>query len=147
MAEGPLPENNDAVVRAFIQVVAAALVSQAIAAFYSGESIERGAVGLGLGVAVSFIGFKWRAIKVRMGLRFSQIATNVATDFRWWLALIFIVFVYLGAPGFLGAVIQAIHQQTRDISRSTSVSATDTAATSDKGTAIACPPVPTPCKQ
>jgi hypothetical protein len=101
MAEGPPSESGDAAVRNFIEMVALGFVLEAIAAFDRGESAERVIGGLAAGAAMSIAGFNWTKIKVRMDPRFTRVATNVATDFRWWLAGAFILFIYLGAPSFI----------------------------------------------
>jgi hypothetical protein len=111
---------------------------EAIAAIYRGDSVGHIVGGLSAGAIVSFVGFKWKTIKLRMGPRFTQIATNVATDFRWWLAWVFVVFIYLGMPSFIGAITRATRQQTAPVLRS--ASATDVARPNDKATALACPP-------
>jgi hypothetical protein len=137
--------SNSGAIRLFLGLVAGGFVSAAIADIRQGQFSEQTAGALVVGAVVTYISIKWERISAWLGPRFTQSATEVATNFRWWLAALFVLFIYLGAPGFIGAVLSSIHNNT--LSKRISVSETDVARTGDKARGIGCPPLPTPSRQ
>ena len=50
------------------------------------------------GMVLFLISLRWSQLAAALGPKFSQTAISVATDFRWWLTAIFLLFLYAGFP-------------------------------------------------
>jgi hypothetical protein len=95
---------DDRPVKTFLDYVALALILEAGSAFWRGESIGRVVAGLIGGGLVLVAHYKWDWLRTQLGHRFEETAISVATDFKWWLAPILLLFLYVGWPTFTASV-------------------------------------------
>jgi hypothetical protein len=103
MADESLPETGDAAVRDFLQAIALAFVTQGVAVIYRTESVIQVIATLFIGILFSIAGFNWRKLKALMGGRFERTAIDVAADFRSWLSIGLLLFVYIGTPSLISS--------------------------------------------
>ena len=97
MAEDQPPQTPDNAVRAFIGLFVLGSVLEGFAALHHDEMLV--AIGFfALGAILAIVDYFWKRIRARLGGRFAQTATNVATDFRWWVVCIIVVLALLGVP-------------------------------------------------
>ena len=92
--------SSDWPVKTYLDYVALGLILEAVAALWRGESITRVVPGFVGGAVVLTAHYRWDWLKVQLGKRFEETAISVATDFKWWLAPILLVFLYVGWPLF-----------------------------------------------
>jgi hypothetical protein len=89
---------SDKPVKTFLDYVALGLILEAAAAFWRGENLGRVLAGLIGGAAVLGAHYRWDWLKETLGERFASTARNVATDFRWWLLPVLLLFIYVAGP-------------------------------------------------
>jgi hypothetical protein len=100
--------SSDKPVKTFLDYVALGLILEAASAFWRGEGWSRVGAGLVGGGAVLAAHYKWDWLKEKLGDRFTTTARSVATDFRWWLVPLFLLFIYVGSPTLISEVGKAI---------------------------------------
>lgn len=82
---------------AFLDLLAAAFGGVAADAFFRGEYGKM--VGAGIACLFFFVlGLSWNRLAPSLGKRLISTASQIATDFRWWLAVAFLLFVYFAVP-------------------------------------------------
>jgi hypothetical protein len=107
--EEPEKKSADSAIKWLLEVLAAAFVAEAVAGLMRADIGE--AVGaLAIGIFLSLVGFFWASIKQKMPKKFSDTVAMVACDFRYWLAILLVAFLYLGYPN-----IHAVDSQTSQI--------------------------------
>jgi hypothetical protein len=99
---------SDKPVKTFLDYVALGLILEAASAFWRGEDWSRVVAGLIGGGAVLAAHYRWDWLKETLGDRFTTTARSVATDFRWWLVPLFLLFIYVGSPTLISEVGKAI---------------------------------------
>jgi hypothetical protein len=109
------PQSSDRPVKTFLDYVALALILEAGSAFWRGENITRVFAGLVGGAVVLVAHYKWEWLKVQLGKRFEETAISVATDFKWWLAPILLLLLYVAWPIFAASVVRAPSSVTQSI--------------------------------
>lgn len=98
---------SDRPVKTFLDYVALGIILEAASAFWRGDSFSRVVAGFIGGGAVLLARYKWERLEATLGERFASTARNVATDFRWWIAPLLLLSLYVGTPTFIGAVKRA----------------------------------------
>jgi hypothetical protein len=87
----------------FLDLCAAAFAGVA-ADFFMREGYQQAITPAAVAIAVFLGGVFWPRIAQTFGPRVATTAADVATDFRWWLAVLGLLFVYLAAPPIVTAI-------------------------------------------
>src|SRR5271163_5030039 len=97
------------------------------------------------GTATFFAGAFWEQLKFRMPERLVVSVETVALDFRYWLALILIVFVYMGTPVLLSQIKSIVRPIVKPVTVTTtppSVAASGPVIARSATTTNGCPQAP-----
>lgn len=92
------PPRGDGAVYAFFDMVALAFAFEGTAALLKEGLVAEVPRAYATSVALFLFGVKWPTLKTYFGPRLSTTVENVATDFRYWLLVLLVAFVYLGLP-------------------------------------------------
>lgn len=90
-------------VSGFLDLVAAGFCVVSADAFMKND-YERAIIALSVGLIVFLIGIYWPRLERILAPSISEGALQVASDFRWWLAVIGLIFFYVAAPPIIDAV-------------------------------------------
>ena len=95
---------SDDAVKEFLHLLALAVVLAAIEPLASGNplSVPRTIACAVVGAALTASGSGWRRLKSRIAPGFRLTVVSVASDFRWWLALLAVVYVYSAVSAAAG---------------------------------------------
>jgi hypothetical protein len=93
----------DAAVKWLLETLACGFIAEAIAAFFRPQYTVMVISGV-TGLLLAALGFGWAKMRPTLHKRLVSTATYVATDFRWWLAVLGVLFLYLGSPPIIDAL-------------------------------------------
>lgn len=102
-APNPTPKSQDRPAAALLIVLAGTFFSVGIDAIMKGD-LGRAVIPCILGLALFLSGSFWQSLKTTLGPRIAQTVTGVASDFRWWLAILLLLFLYLGSPRIMESI-------------------------------------------
>lgn len=102
MSDRSPPKSTDLPASMFFMAVAGSFMGVGTDTLMK-ESIWRAVVPYLVGVAFFILGVSWHWLKQFVGQRFRDSVAKVSTDFRWWLAIAFIVFLYSAMPTIFGS--------------------------------------------
>jgi hypothetical protein len=95
-----LPETADKAIRGFIALFLLGAVLEAWSAWHHDE-IARALEYWGVGAMLATLGVFWVKLREWAGPRFTASATNVATDFRWWVGAVTVILAFLTFSPFV----------------------------------------------
>jgi hypothetical protein len=64
------------------------------------SDLGRAVISYLVGTALFALGISWHRLKPALGPRLSETLGDIASDFRWWVLIFGIAFLYLGYPNF-----------------------------------------------
>lgn len=91
---------------AFLGLLGSTVFKAGYDAASRGDSF-RAFVGMGIGSALVFLGALWPWIKLRVGQPLARTAAEVAGNFKWWTASVFLLLAYLAVPTFMQPAINS----------------------------------------
>lgn len=100
-------------VSAFLRFIATCLLGSGIATMlreHTYTSVPAWIV-IVVGVCLFFVGYYWEKIGPRIGEKFAASATKIASDFRYWLAVIALLWAYMAVPDVITAVLGTTETQ------------------------------------